>query len=332
MLPRCTCGDAGRYSCRLEGKEELEKHCTELDALVEIVHAWRGTMATADGERLTHTSYRNYYHPSGAARGDMVGNHNWHYEAGLPFPFVHYPRSYGTFIGYSEDVHSKIYLCSCVEKAVENYMLINKKPGTWPKDFSLGLDPHKAEYREGICHKCMGLKPGLIWCSPMYLSKSERSYGWYTKQAFYRAAVHPMMREATVEHRKAVRSKMKEEAKQSLGIRTGSKGENDLYQEVCRAYPGEDIIRNWHPDWLEGLELDVYLPGRKLAFEYQGEQHYRPVAHWGGEENLAAQKERDEKKRRLCQENGVRLVEVPHGCRDIGKTIAATINVREGGG
>ena len=310
MLPRYSLDDAGRHSCRLEGMEELERYCTELDALVEIVHAWKSTVATVDGKRLTHIMYRNRYHPEGAARGDMVGNHNWHYEAGLPLPYVHYPRSYGTFIGYSQDVHSKIFLCSCVRNAVKNYMVLNKNPGTWPKDFPIGLDPRQAEYRDRICHKCNGMKPGLMWCDPMYLSKSERSYGWYEKQAFYAMAIHPRMLEDTEEHREAVKTRAKEEAKQSLGIQTGSKGENDLYQEICRAYPGEDIIRNYRPSWLEGLELDIYLPGRKIAYEYQGIQHYRAVKHWGGDEKLALQRERDEKKRRLCQERGIRLIEV----------------------
>lgn len=69
------------------------------------------------------------------------------------------------------------------------------------------------------------------------------------------------------------------------------------------------------PKWLRNtsgrlLELDGYCEELGLAFEHQGEQHYRPVKHFGRTEH-AAIKARDRLKRRLCKKSGVVLIEIP---------------------
>lgn len=46
------------------------------------------------------------------------------------------------------------------------------------------------------------------------------------------------------------------------------------------------------------IELDVYLPELQLAFEYQGEQHYKPL-HWVSD--LTAQQKRDYEKQEACK-------------------------------
>ena len=46
------------------------------------------------------------------------------------------------------------------------------------------------------------------------------------------------------------------------------------------------------------VELDVYIESLKLAFEYQGEQHYRPI--YGMGTNYEGQQRRDEEKREAC--------------------------------
>ena len=67
------------------------------------------------------------------------------------------------------------------------------------------------------------------------------------------------------------------------------------------------------PAWLDGLELDGYNEDMKLAFEYQGFQHYGPVKKWDekGDDFLQRQ-ERDKKKKRLCDEHDVKLIIIPY--------------------
>lgn len=85
-----------------------------------------------------------------------------------------------------------------------------------------------------------------------------------------------------------------------------------LYRTVCRLLPGREVLFHHRPDWLAGLELDVFVPSLNIAFEYQGAQHYQAVSAWGGEEALGKLKIHDMEKGRLCSRRGIRLVEVPY--------------------
>lgn len=85
-----------------------------------------------------------------------------------------------------------------------------------------------------------------------------------------------------------------------------------LFQIVDRMFEEDKVIHHHRPDWLDGLELDIYVPGHRLAFEYQGEQHFHPVEVWGGKGALKATQLRDEKKRELCAEAGITLVEIDY--------------------
>ena len=60
------------------------------------------------------------------------------------------------------------------------------------------------------------------------------------------------------------------------------------------------------------MELDVWIPSKKIGIEYQGEQHFFPVKHWGGQAALHKLQERDREKRIACKINGIKLVEIPY--------------------
>lgn len=65
----------------------------------------------------------------------------------------------------------------------------------------------------------------------------------------------------------------------------------------------------YHCDWLGQQSLDIYIETARIGIEYQGEQHYKAVSIWGGEEGLKENQERDLRKKKLCKENGVQLLE-----------------------
>jgi hypothetical protein len=71
------------------------------------------------------------------------------------------------------------------------------------------------------------------------------------------------------------------------------------------------------PHWLlnskgNRMELDGYSEKLLLAFEHQGEQHYREVNHFNRrDENLRRRIDDDETKLKLCHQRGVDLITIP---------------------
>lgn len=80
-------------------------------------------------------------------------------------------------------------------------------------------------------------------------------------------------------------------------------------QEIAQIYIeyllAEKPLVNYRPDWLCGLEYDMFFPKHNVAIEFQGDQHYIPIF---GKESFESQIERDEKKRELSRINNVKLI------------------------
>lgn len=64
-------------------------------------------------------------------------------------------------------------------------------------------------------------------------------------------------------------------------------------------------------DWLKykrQLYLDFYLPEYNIGIEVQGEQHFKPIKYFGGEEDLRVRMYRDIVKVNLCNKNDLKLI------------------------
>lgn len=85
--------------------------------------------------------------------------------------------------------------------------------------------------------------------------------------------------------------------------------ETELYYKISNTFNLE-IKHHGRPKWLGRQHLDIYIPSLNLAFEYQGIQHDKPIAFFGGVEGLLETKRRDELKRNKCRENGMTLIYV----------------------
>ncbi len=84
------------------------------------------------------------------------------------------------------------------------------------------------------------------------------------------------------------------------------KSEQAAYAIVLKHYP--DARFQYSTDFLFYQKLDIYIPSRHTAIEYQGKQHYEPVAFFGGEEGHRRNKERDKRKYMRCQANGIKVL------------------------
>ncbi len=78
----------------------------------------------------------------------------------------------------------------------------------------------------------------------------------------------------------------------------GSSGQR-LLQEILKGYIQNDVIYN-DRKVLGGLELDIYYPELSIGIEYQGN-------YW---HSLPEAIKRDKRKRKLCEEKGINLIEV----------------------
>ena len=97
------------------------------------------------------------------------------------------------------------------------------------------------------------------------------------------------------------------------------KTQKQIHKIVEEIFSGEDVISNYkHPNlrFSESnyrMELDIWVPSRMLAIEYQGQQHFSEF--WRGNfvgagSELESIQRRDEEKREACAGAGIRLIEV----------------------
>ena len=96
---------------------------------------------------------------------------------------------------------------------------------------------------------------------------------------------------------------------------------------VCKESHGERQIRQWLMDRhipfvsqhkfkdcknIRELPFDFYLPDNNLVIEYDGEQHYRPVDYFGGQDAFERLVKRDRMKTKYCNEHSIGLLRIPY--------------------
>lgn len=83
-----------------------------------------------------------------------------------------------------------------------------------------------------------------------------------------------------------------------------------LENEIMEFFKERNIkfIHGYHSDWLGRLELDFYLPQYNIGIECQGKQHFEEVKHFDDSDSFQNRLERDNRKKKLCNENGVKLL------------------------
>ncbi len=85
-----------------------------------------------------------------------------------------------------------------------------------------------------------------------------------------------------------------------------------LYNKLCNEFPELSIISQYSPVWLRPQRIDIFIKDCDLAIEYNGAQHYSPIDFFGGNEGLELRKVLDRRKKLLCSEYDIRLVEITY--------------------
>lgn len=149
----------------------------------------------------------------------------------------------------------------------------------------------ECKYRKGLCHLCISRE---VPEDERYGAGIEINYDGYTSQVMFDLDVDKRTAKAEIMH---------------LLSLSRWKRESELYGLIREIFPDNQVFREASPEWLGRMRIDIYLPELQLAIEHQGEQHYRPLPVFGGEEAHLRVIERDKLKRRLCFENGVAVID-----------------------
>lgn len=92
------------------------------------------------------------------------------------------------------------------------------------------------------------------------------------------------------------------------GGKSRSKIEEYIASQLVSNFPDISFIFN-DKDTI-GLELDIYVPALRMAFELNGVFHYFPIY---GENTLSKIQDRDKLKSNLCYERGIELITINLG-------------------
>ena len=100
-------------------------------------------------------------------------------------------------------------------------------------------------------------------------------------------------------------------------------------EQECRNYLEKRFnckFSKIRPKWLNRLELDGYNKNLKMAFEYNGEQHYQIHELWHKcEKDLIKQQERDWIKKQVCEALDIKLIIIPFYCKNKEKFIESQL-------
>lgn len=245
------------------------------------------------------------------------------HEPGLPLPWVNYMGEFSPWLSFQEGPTTQPYFCSCMRPAIEGFLRANEVnrqyvlPPACDDLLYHFFGAHLAQrsaveltaikqlstceiFRERICHVCSGHVPLRLFPGAGIL---PGHFGWYVKL------------EAISDSGNTGQDQEKRElvARRRICERLGFPGHDtisreDLLHVLLRgAFPREELVRRVRPEWLDGLELDLFFPQRLLAIEYQGLQHTEPVEFFGGNRGYLLRFENDSRKLNLCDSRKVAI-------------------------
>lgn len=120
-----------------------------------------------------------------------------------------------------------------------------------------------------------------------------------------------ILREQWIVEFKKVEERIDLLARASFGFPTKGHrriSETILFLRTRSAFSETTVISQYRRKGLGGMSLDIFIPALSIGIEYQGDQHFGPISHWGGEGALRVTKERDARKREICQRLGIDLI------------------------
>lgn len=88
------------------------------------------------------------------------------------------------------------------------------------------------------------------------------------------------------------------------------KSQTMIFETLKLDFPELTFIWEYKSEWLGNQRIDIFVPEYKIAIEYNGAQHYKPVDIFGGKDQLVIQVEQDYLKMEKCKQNNVELLTI----------------------
>lgn len=183
---------------------------------------------------------------------------------------------------FYDKISGQSFFCSCFKKAIQIDGGSSKHP-------HIKYALNNKLFKEKICHLCSGSNSDLFYCHPMYASSFKVKYGAYIRKIEIEEGLSEKDAENKVRELKGV---------SKIGERWIN--ETLLYNYINVLFARYSVEREASPAWLGNQRLDIFIPELKLAIEYQGQQHFKAVELFGGNEGYIKTKERDKDKRIKC--------------------------------
>ena len=184
------------------------------------------------------------------------------------------------------------YICECFRGIAERKAT---RPNYQTSPFSelLGTTPYRAD----TCHLCRGVPS----------TTGNRQQGQSEVRAYYWRYISDFATGKKISWRDAENL-----VRDRIGVPRIGEGwlaEANLLRVVQALYSQHEVLHQASPDWLGRQRFDIFIPELSLAIEYNGQQHYAPIEHFGGQRGFEATQQRDEDKRKKAAEAGVTLIE-----------------------
>lgn len=212
-----------------------------------------------------------------------------------------------------------LYMCSCFkdvyEIAYNDYIeAYAKHNGSYLENFVQLYQ--RASYKDDICHLCQKTVPPN--CISQYGGKFTRMYGGYIEAEVIRQYGYADMfgyqgrlYNGCSEKHKEICKNAENKIRELAGFKKIGEchiNETNLYNLIKNIYPNYNIIREYSPEWLNKQRIDIFIEELNLAIEYQGEQHFMPIEHFGGNKSLLKNKEHDLTKLKICNAHDIGIL------------------------
>ena len=87
-----------------------------------------------------------------------------------------------------------------------------------------------------------------------------------------------------------------------------NKAECRLWRRLQEKYNSLNVIHNYYNKDIFGRKsIDIFIPDKNIAIEYQGGEHFVPIKMFGGYKKFIEISKRDMKKYDECKNNGIKL-------------------------